>query len=143
VVNSLTMNDINEIYELRTILEPFTLERSIPNLTLEDIVQLENLHKKMMQTTDIETYVDLNNQFHNLSLSGAKCKRLHGSMARVSLSIHTDTTYVKPDQTEKSNAAQSKILDAVKEQNIETASTEYAHHISSTHTDLIPLLHLE
>ncbi len=143
VVNSLTMDDINEIYELRTILEPFTLERSIPNLTLEDIMQLEDLHKKMQQTTDIETYVDLNNQFHNLSLSGAKSKRLHGLMARVSHGIAKDTPYVIPDQIEKSNVEHSKILDAVKEQDIKAACKEYADHISRTHTDLIPLLHLK
>lgn len=143
VVNSLTMEDINEIYELRTILEPFTLEKSIPNLTLEDIVQLENLHKKMLKTTDVETYVDLNNQFHNLSLSGSKSKRLHGLMARVSHGIAKDTPYVIPDQIEKSNVEHSKILKALREQDTEAACDEYAHHISRTHKDLIPLLNLE
>ena len=143
VVNSLTMEDINEIYELRTILEPFTLEKSIPNLTLEDIVQLENLHKKMLKTTDVETYVDLNNQFHNLSLSGSKSKRLHGLMARVSHGIAKDTPYVIPDQIEKSNVEHSKILEAIREHDTEAACDEYAHHISRTHKDLIPLLNLE
>lgn len=143
VVNSLTMEDINEIYELRTILEPFTLEKSLPNLTLENIVQLENLHKKMLKTTDVETYVDLNNQFHNLSLSGSKSKRLHGLMARVSHGIAKDTPYVIPDQIEKSNVEHSKILEAIREHDTETACDEYSHHISRTHKDLIPLLNLE
>lgn len=143
VVNSLTMEDINEIYELRTILEPFTLEKSMPNLTLEDTVKLENLHKKMLATTDVETYVDLNNQFHNISLSGSKSKRLHGLMARVSHGIAKDTPYVIPDQIEKSNIEHSKILEAIREQDTKAACDEYAHHINRTHKDLIPLLNLE
>lgn len=143
IVNSLTLEDIDEIYELRTILEPFTLEKSIPNLTLDDVISLENLHKKMIETTDVETYVDLNNQFHNLSLSGSKSKRLHGLMARVSHGIAKDTPYVIPDQIEKSNVEHAKILHAIKENDVKEASSEYAYHINRTHKDLTPLLNLD
>lgn len=143
IVNSLTLEDIDEIYELRTILEPFTLERSIPNLTVDDIAELERLHEKMLQTADKENYVELNNQFHNLSLSGAKSKRLHGLMARVSHGIAKDTPYVIPDQIEKSNIEHDKILNAIKSGDIEAACAEYAYHIKRTHKDLIPLLNLD
>lgn len=143
VVNSLTLEDIDEIYELRTIIEPFTLKKSLPNLTLDDVLQLERLHEKMLKTTDIETYVSLNNQFHNLSLSGSRSKRLHGLMARVSHGIAKDTPYVIPDQIEKSNIEHAKILYAIKDDDIEEASEEYGYHISRTHKDLIPLLNLD
>src|SRR5690625_2106111 len=142
IVNSLTIEDIDGIYELRTILEPFTLERSIPNLTPDDVMELEGLHEKMLETTDIETYVDLNNRFHNLSLSGSKSKRLHGLMARVSHGIAKDTPYVIPDQIEKSNDEHSRILNAIKAGHIEEACAEYAYHIKRTHKDLLPLLNL-
>ncbi len=143
IVNSLTLEDIDEIYELRTMLEPFTLGKSIPNLTKEDIVELERLHEEMLETKEIETYVDLNNRFHNLSLSGSKSKRLHGLMARVSHGIAKDTPYVIPDQIEKSNMEHAGILDAIKAGDIETACAEYGRHIKRTHEDLIPLLNLE
>jgi DNA-binding GntR family transcriptional regulator len=143
IVNSLTLEDIDEIYELRTLLEPFTLKKSIPNLTAGDIASLEKLHEEMLGTTDIATYVKLNNQFHNLSLSGSNSKRLHGLMARVSHGIAKDTPYVIPDQIEKSNIEHAGILQAIIAGDIGTACSEYAHHIKRTHEDLIPLLNLD
>lgn len=143
IVNPLTLEDIDEIYELRTLLEPFTLKKSIPNLTAGDIASLEKLHEEMLGTTDIATYVKLNNQFHNLSLSGSNSKRLHGLMARVSHGIAKDTPYVIPDQIEKSNIEHAGILHAIKAGDVETACSEYAHHIKRTHEDLIPLLNLD
>ncbi|WP_245772756.1 GntR family transcriptional regulator [Lacicoccus alkaliphilus] len=143
IVNSLTLEDIDEIYELRTLLEPLTLKKSIPNLTVEAITSLEELHDEMLGTMDIESYVKLNNKFHNLSLSGSNSKRLHGLMARVSHGIAKDTPYVIPDQIEKSNIEHAGILNAIKAGDVEAACLEYAHHIKRTHEDLIPLLNLD
>lgn len=143
IVNSLTVEDLDEIYEIRTMLEPMTLRKSIPNLTQEDLEALKDLHEKMLVTTAVDEYVELNREFHNITLSGSRSKRLHGLMARVSHGIAKDTPYMIPDQIEKSNKEHTKILDAIFNGEVEKACDEFAHHISRTHMDLMPLLKLD
>jgi len=140
VVRSFTIDDIDEIYEIRTMLEPFTLKKSIPKLTSENLKELKTLHEKMLKTTNQEEYVELNRTFHDITLSGCESKRLHDLMSRISHGIAKDTPYVIPDQIEKSNKEHAVILKAIIAGDIEKACDEYADHISRTHDDLITVL---
>src|SRR5699024_1322083 len=115
---------------------------SIPNLSQEDLESLRSLHEKMIGTTAVEAYVELNREFHDISLSGCRSKRLHGLMSRVSHGIAKDTPYMIPDQIEKSNKEHAEILTAIQKGDIDKACEAFAFHISRTHTDLMPLLKL-
>ena len=140
VVNELTIEDIDEIYELLTMLESLALKKSIPHLTDKILEEMQQLHLKMLDTKEKEEYVDLNRQFHTVSLSGCKSKRIHGLMARVSHGIAKDTPYVIPGQIEKSNIEHGIILEAISNRNAEKAAAELSHHINRTREDLIEVL---
>lgn len=140
VVRSFTVDDIDEIYEIRAMLEPFTLKKSIPKLTSDNLNELKSLHEKMVDTTNHEEYVELNRTFHDITLSGCESKRLHGLMSRVSHGIAKDTPYVIPDQIEKSNKEHAVILESILKEDIQKACNEYEDHISRTHKDLIAVL---
>jgi len=74
VVSELSSEDITELYELRALLEPQLLRRSIPALTTEDFASAarilaeynEELHAKHPQR-----WGELNNSLHQLLLSKA------------------------------------------------------------------------
>ncbi|GAB3057471.1 GntR family transcriptional regulator [Salinicoccus sesuvii] len=140
VVNELTIDDIDEIYELRTMLESLALKKSIPYLTDEALEELQHLHLKMLNTFEKEEYVDLNKRFHAISFSGCKSKRVHSLMARVSHGIAKDTPYVIPGQIEKSNREHSVILKAISSKDAERAASELSNHIDRTRKDLIEVL---
>lgn len=140
VVNKLTVEDMDEIYEIRTFLEPLTLKKSVPHLKGEDFKNLKKLHRMMNAVTSTEEYVELNKRFHDLSLSGCESQRLHSLMARISHGIAKETPYIIPHQMEKSNKEHAIILQAILDGDAARAQVEMAKHIDRTRKDLIALL---
>lgn len=140
VVTELTIDDIDEIYEIRSILEPMVLGKSIPNLEENILRDIKQLHKKMMRTATKEDYVELNREFHALLCSGCMSKRLHGLMEQVSHGLAKDTPYIIPGQMEKSNVEHENILLAIENNDIKKAEDLLNYHIDRTRKDLIKLL---
>ncbi|WP_249869283.1 GntR family transcriptional regulator [Oceanobacillus saliphilus] len=140
VVRSITVEDVEEIYELRSVIESLVLKKSIPNLNEEDVNFLKEMHDQMLETTDKETYVDLNRRFHYLLYSGCDSARLKGFMETISHGLAQDTPHIIPGQIEKSNIEHEKILEAVNNKNIKKAREELSYHIKRTGKELIQFM---
>src|SRR5699024_5159943 len=76
VVNSLDIKDIEEIYELRSILEPIALEKSMDNLDEVYLNELKKTHAEMKEATSEEKFVELNTKFHKLLIGRCDNSRL-------------------------------------------------------------------
>src|SRR5699024_2870983 len=63
VVRSISKHDIEEIYELRTILEPLALRKSVRNLSKQDLDALKSNHEDMMLASG-DNYTKINKEFH-------------------------------------------------------------------------------
>lgn len=67
IVAELSADEINDVFELRRILEPRLLSSSIPNLGADDFAVLDRLHGEMMAATatqDLSRWGQLNADFH-------------------------------------------------------------------------------
>ncbi|MCD6406675.1 GntR family transcriptional regulator [Candidatus Aerophobetes bacterium] len=63
----ISAEDIEQIYTLRIILEPFAAEVGVVNLSSEEIIRLSSLVKKMERITrerNFEEYFDVNTEIH-------------------------------------------------------------------------------
>ncbi|WP_417427834.1 GntR family transcriptional regulator [Kiloniella sp.] len=67
-----SIREMIEIFELRKVIEPHLLQLSIPNLTNEDLTGAQNLITREAQSTNQKELGELNRQFHEIILSGAK-----------------------------------------------------------------------
>ncbi|WP_085900894.1 GntR family transcriptional regulator [Kiloniella majae] len=67
-----SIREMIEIFELRKVIEPHLLQLSIPNLTDEDLSGAQNLITREAQSTNQKELGELNRQFHEIILSGAK-----------------------------------------------------------------------
>ena len=63
-VVSLTPDEIDDIYEIRTLIEPLAIRAAIPRMTGSDLALLDDLISRMNTSTDPAALVDLNNRFH-------------------------------------------------------------------------------
>ena len=63
-VVSLTPDEIDEIYEIRTLIEPLAIRAAIPRMTGSDLALLDELIGRMNTSTAPDVLVDLNNRFH-------------------------------------------------------------------------------
>lgn len=75
VVPALSPNDIEELFNIRALLEPEVLKRSIPDLTEEDLSKAEAILRKFVDELKREAHLSawgrLNWQFHSILYSRA------------------------------------------------------------------------
>lgn len=67
---------INQIYDLRMLLEPHALEKSAPHLTEQQLERMQTLCDLMEQANDPFEYLMLDKEFHLLSYQGAPSRTL-------------------------------------------------------------------
>lgn len=71
-ISHLSVSECEEMYQLRERIEPLLLRLSISHITDSLITELQDLVLQMEATTDVETFLRLDRQFHLLSYSKAE-----------------------------------------------------------------------
>ncbi|NCV08340.1 MAG: GntR family transcriptional regulator, partial [Actinobacteria bacterium] len=71
-ISHLSLSECEEMYQLRERIEPLLLRLSIPHITDSLVHELQKLVLQMEATTDVETFLRLDRQFHLLSYSKAE-----------------------------------------------------------------------
>jgi DNA-binding GntR family transcriptional regulator len=67
VVSSLSLEDIEELFDLRALIEPDLLERAVPRMTSVDLAKAEsalNAYDDSFDAADIVSWGDINRRFH-------------------------------------------------------------------------------
>src|SRR5699024_2936122 len=81
IVTPISSEDIEEIYQLRALLEGEAVEQSLPYLDENEKEQIINLYKEMDKLgkteKDREAYQNLNTDFHKMIQQGCPWRRLH------------------------------------------------------------------
>lgn len=79
VVVKLNAEEIEELFNMRMLLEPFLLERSAPHLSPEDFATLDGIldrYEDSIGKQDVASWNDLNVEFHLLLYSHARSPRI-------------------------------------------------------------------
>lgn len=75
IVSELDGAEVEEIYEMRAVLEGLACRLALPNLSEEDIAAVRAAMDSMTETTDIREWTTLNAQFHEQVFR--RCDRQH------------------------------------------------------------------
>lgn len=137
VVRYLEIKDIKEIYELRSVLEPLALKKSIENFSKEDLDVLKLYCETMKETDSEEEYVEMNTKFHHLMSSKCDSPRLLGFIETTSRGFSQDTPQIIRGQIMKSNKEHHSILHAILNNEKEKAAQYLALHIKRTGDELV------
>lgn len=140
VVKSISIEDIKEIYALRSELEKMAVHQSVNLLTEEDIKQLSFLVSEMENANDADTFVQYNIDFHRLLVKRCKWERLNSFIGTLWNGLPQQTPHLLTGQIETSNTEHRKILEAVINKDNETAANLVSEHIYRTGEKLIESL---
>lgn len=132
IVKRLSLEDIEEIYFLRSALEKMAVEESIKKLQKHDLVELESLVAIMDQVDDVDYFVKTNIEFHRLLMKYCEKKRLTSFIETLWNGFPQQTPHVLENQMKKSNLEHREILNAVKEQDVQRAAELVSYHIKRT-----------
>ncbi len=76
IIRTLSVDDINEIYQIRSLIEGEALFQSVSNLSTDILARAELTHRLLASCTEFEQQGQLNREFHDLLYSGCKNHRL-------------------------------------------------------------------
>lgn len=76
VVTELDVEDVRDIYEIRTILEPHAIRQAVPHISDHLLAQLRTLHQRMIDEKHSASFVDLNRTFHMAIYEAGSSPRL-------------------------------------------------------------------
>jgi DNA-binding GntR family transcriptional regulator len=135
VVRMPTLAELEEVYELRSVLIPLSVKKSIDRITPEQIQQAEPILDQMEATTDHERWVDLNRNFHNLLDDAAQTTLLKQTLQQLS---DLSATYINlsfgemPFRKKASEQEHRDILQAYADKNVELATQLILTHFNGT-----------
>ena len=139
VVHQLSLAELQEIYQLRAILEPEALRKAWPNLTDEVVENCARLHERMQQHPPRSEWVWLNSRFHDSVFELADAPRLLAILAGltapwimyVSASLASDT-----EHQHRASAGHEEILAALRSRDLDAAIDATLEHLAITHRTL-------
>lgn len=142
VVSRLTSDDLNELFELRALIEPSLLKLSIPKLTKQDFSELDSIieaFKTESPTRPSERWGDLNTRLHEILLSRARRPKAVDIVA--SLLQQTDRytrlhLALSPTNSERAHDEHVELVELCKRQDVRAAMTLLRRHILQAGEDL-------
>jgi DNA-binding GntR family transcriptional regulator len=139
----ISATQVDEVFELRALLESELLKYSVPRLTEEDFAEAKSLIEMMETTNDHDAALgEMNYRFHNILYSRAN--RPH-TLELADILIKNSLRFVRMHLTlaggdERSQDEHLHLLQLCEEQNIEQACDYLKAHILSAKQDIIDLL---
>lgn len=144
VVTPVSADDIEEIYQLRALLEGEAVMKSLPFLDEEDIEELESIYEKMIglkaDESDLEEYMTLNARFHQIIREGCPWRRIQGFIETLWKGIPPYTPSLLINHLEESHNEHRLMVEYIKQKDAEKLKEVTVKHILRTKENLIKMI---
>jgi DNA-binding GntR family transcriptional regulator len=144
-VTSLSIDDINEIYELRVALERLAIERACRFATQSDLGAMQDIVERLrdaVERADVNAVVEFDVGFHDLIYIAAKHERLYQSWSLLRPQIETFLFSRSMDQgnyLDNSVREHAGLLDIIRDKQQTQAIATIEDHIHSAYERLARL----
>ena len=144
-VAGLSINDVEEVYEIRTVLETLAVRLAAQRMQPADYAQLDELSEKMRATWqegNVDNWVSLDASFHELLYKFSRNERLVAMMNNImeQLSRYRIISLANVEVRHNSLSEHQELIEALKRHGSEAAATAVAMHIENTKQSLINML---
>lgn len=145
VVTSLSADEINDVFDLRILLESRLLQDSIPKLETQDFDQLLAIQKQFSEAVkshNLQQYGHLNIQLHTTLYSRANLPQTAAMVASLlqKSDRYTRVQLSSANATKRAENEHARLIDFSKKGKVKEACTLLSAHIETVRSDLIALL---
>ncbi|MFJ8064691.1 GntR family transcriptional regulator [Psychrobacillus sp. NPDC096426] len=144
IVTPISIEDIEEIYQLRQMLEGEVVVQSLPYLEEEDIKELEYLYEKMLHLKsserDMHEYVILNKEFHQIIIEACPWRRIKSFIHTLWKGIPPNTPSLLANHLPESHDEHRLMLKYIKEKDAMKLREVTEKHIRRTKENLIKMI---
>lgn len=135
VVKGIDLAELLEIYQLRRLLEPYSIRRVAGNITDEELEEAGKLQAQMGQADDFATWVDLNWKFHRLLEQAARSPRLQDmveSVQNLAAIYVAHSLQLDPERMAEGNLEHHQLLEALRSRDPDRAADLMTRHLDGT-----------
>jgi len=141
-VREITRNEIEEIYEVRKVLEVYAIKHDVPRTSDRDIVEIEeafNKAKENLERDDTKSFVEIDIKLHELIIKNCDNSHIKKIMDKFENLVNF---YRFADQHEISRARELyfehyEIFKSIKSRNIELATELMSNHIENSKKNIL------
>ena len=136
-VAGLTLKDMEDIFEIRKVLEVFALKKICEDVSPDAIVKMRfalKIYQEAMSSGEIEVLVDKDADFHATIYDATSNQRLHGFVTQLRELLARYRWEVLQSNTnwEKTYEEHKEIVDAIEAHDFERAKNAAIAHINTT-----------
>jgi DNA-binding GntR family transcriptional regulator len=135
IVRMPTLAELEEVYEMRSVLIPLSVKKGIAQISQQQINNAEMLLGQMEMTSEHEQWVDLNRQFHTILDNAAPTTQLKEVLHRLSdlAAIYINLSFTeRPLRKEESEQEHRAILQAYQRKDTRAATKLTLSHLNAT-----------
>lgn len=130
------IDDLLEIYKMREVLEPLAIRESTPNLTTEQLREIEALDHAIERSDDFQHWLDADRRFHLATYQGARMPHLLKLIEELQNATQqyrrVYLVLAEEQQRRLLHAEHSLILDALRRRDAQCAQWRLQAHILQT-----------
>ena len=136
-VAGLTLKDMEDIFEIRKVLEIFALEKICNKISPDAIIKMRfalKVYKEAMASGEIEALVEKDAEFHGALYEATDNQRLHGFVAQLRdlLDRYRWEVLQRDQNWDKTYEEHKEIVDALEARDFERAKKASIEHILTT-----------
>lgn len=135
LVRSLDLNEVKEVYELRMVLEPLLVRRSMEQISSAQIVRAEELCTAMESTESVTAWAELNRQFHEaLALPGesSKLSSIIAGLRDSAAAFVGISLRASPQRLAQSNEEHARLVELYRQRDVEGVVSLTVEHLRTT-----------
>lgn len=140
IVQPFTIDDIEEIYELRAMLEGTAIEKAMKYITVEEKMELKELNNAMEQALKgqkSEEFITLNTKFHQILRHASNGRRINTIIDMLWNGLPPYSPNILPKQMHHSIQEHHELLDALENNDVNRVKAITNKHILRTRDELI------
>lgn len=135
LVRSLDVAEVQEVYDIRRVLEPLAMRRATERITKAELTEAADLLKQMEDCPDPTEWVQLNWRFHALLERAARSPLLESmvrSVQDVSALYVAHSVKQFPERVREGNREHRALLSAIRRKDADKASEILVRHLDGT-----------
>jgi DNA-binding GntR family transcriptional regulator len=135
VVHTPTLAEAREIYEMRLLLEPLSVRRSVGQITEEALTRAEELQREMVGVEEVGAWIGLNGEFHALLTDRDTAPLLNDQIVTLRNKSALQVAWslqARPTLMEASNADHATIVESYRRRDEDAAVAATEHHLRAT-----------
>lgn len=135
IVSELSEEEVQQIYEIRMVLEPLAMRQAVPNITDALLGRLRELHQSMVAEPHAFDWVDRNRVFHMAVYEASSSPRLASiirNLQDASVMYIGASLQQQPGLRSHANEDHAAILDALENRDVEAAVKALEAHLRTS-----------